>query len=166
MKHWMTFLLVLAWTAAHAATLPAISLEPPNGQTQLNQTTLQVIQGQCGQTTVKLVGVVDVLNGVYLAATDESRLTLSLNNRTVTFATDSGIFNDVNGITCATTKIGKRLLFWSNCSGTVCEGQMSFFVVDPVTLKRIVTGKGNDQCNATCASNLMGGDKLPFLVAN
>lgn len=159
-------MLVLVWSTAHAATLPAISLEPPNGQTQLNQTTLQVIQGQCGQTAVKLAGVVDVLNGVYLAASDESRLTLTLGNRTVIFGSDSGIFNDVNGITCATTKIGKRLLFWSNCSGIACEGQMSFFVFDPVSLKRIVTGKGNDECNATCASKLMGGDKLPFQVAN
>ncbi len=166
MKNWFLFLTLQIMGFAHAATPPAISLEPPAGQSQLNQYAMQTIQGQCGKTGVKVSGIVEILNGVYTASIEESRLTLELGSQTAKFAEESGIFNDVNGITCVNTKIGKRLLFWSNCSGAACEGQMSFFVFDPATLKRIAPGKPNESCNAACASKALGGHKLPSQIAN
>lgn len=166
MKHWILCLGLALWGTAQAATPPAISLEPPAGQTALNQFTLQTIQGQCGQSQVTLSGIMAINNGVYSAFTDESKLTLTQGNKKAVFGPESGLFDDDNGIACVTTKIGKRLLFWSNCNGNACAGQMSFFVFDPATLKRLITSKPNESCNAACASKMLGGHKLPFQVVN
>jgi hypothetical protein len=64
--------------------------------------------------------------------------------------------SDYNGVDCLTSGSAKRLLVWSNCSGSACGNGYSFVIVDPESLEILAGGDGN--CNSLCAARVLGTD--------
>ena len=65
-----------------------------------------------------------------------------------------------SGTTCVSTRRGKRLLIWTVCGGPTCnEVHLHFYVVTPSTLAIYPNSdQSKDECNAKCASRVLGND--------
>lgn len=150
-------------TLAIAKETPSIWLEGPEVQTVgPNRYAPAAVQGQCGTSEVKLVGIISVLHGVFSGM---PALTLSNHSKTTEFDAQSGIFNDSNGVACVAGKKGKYLLVWSSCSGVVCaDDPTDFFVINTNTHQLEMPKRTGQNCNARCASQYLGGNKLPLEV--
>jgi hypothetical protein len=138
------------------AAPPSITLEPLSGEREIDSTSVRNIYGRCGSAVVQILGVERDVG--YFFTVDSAA-----GNADVVLIGGGGrkqlslkpFLSDHNGVACV-GRSAKRLLFWSNCSGTACGDEFGFTVVDVMALK-IVAG-GPNSCSARCASIASGSD--------
>jgi hypothetical protein len=140
----------------------AISLSPMEGEKSPDVVATRNVTGSCGSSIVRVLGVTDVIDNFYGIDLDAGKIIIRSGlNKELILGADSGVLSDHNGVACVSTKSGSRLLIWSNCSGSACGDNFSFFVIDP---ERLVFLAPKDprkgQCDDSCASQLLG-NKLP-----
>lgn len=154
---------LLACSPALAAT--PIGLAPLQGSKNLDVVATKSITGTCGKTIVEVMGVTDLNPGFYDVDPDAGRvLVRTAAGKELSLGADSGVLSDHNGVACVATSAGNRLLFWSNCSGSACGDNFSFFVLDPERLLFVAPkDPRKGPCDAKCAAQVLG-NKLPLKI--
>ncbi len=132
--------------AQSAIDLSSLKKETINGQTNYS--------GVCGTSEVKIMDVEELNSDIFKV--NNGKLTVKSEKKVLIL---NDLLSDYNGIACVKTKVGERLLVWSNCSGSVCGEDFNFFVIDPKKLTIIAPKKGKI-CDDKCASKILG-SKLP-----
>lgn len=159
----------------------AIRLQPMKGEKSLLVEGSNVT-GSCGTSVVRVLGVARVVDNFFDIDSD-ARIIIRVfqedhtkdviapdtgaiivpggSTKELILNSDSGVLSDHNGVACVATTSGSRLLVWSNCAGSACGDDFSFFVIDP---ERLVFLAPQDprkgQCDEKCASQLLG-NQLP-----
>jgi hypothetical protein len=156
-----TFLITLLFSSIAMAE-PAISLPPMKGETALDVVDTKNVTGSCGTSIVRVLGVKNVAGNFYGIDLDAGKIIIrSGPTKELVLSSSSGVLSDHNGVACVSTKSGNRLLVWSNCSGSTCGDNFSFFVIDPERLTFLAPkDPRKGQCDAKCASQLLG-NQLP-----
>jgi hypothetical protein len=148
---------LLFCSGAALATPPAISLFPMQGDKALNVVQAKNVTGSCGSAVVRVLGVTNASDGFYENDSD-SGIIIRSGGKELNISEGGGdILSDHNGVACVPTKSGKRLLVWSNCAGSACGDNFSFFVFDPERLALIAPkDPRKEQCDENCASRILG----------
>jgi hypothetical protein len=148
-------------TVAMAAPAP-INLSPMQGEKAVSIDQTQAFTGSCGSAVVRVTGVQDVRAGYFSADVDAEVIIRADMTHELRLNTIQGGLSDINGLSCVSTKAGKRLLVWNGCNGNsaACE-KFSFLVIDPERLAILAPRDiVKDQCDEQCASQLLG-NRLP-----
>ena len=157
--------------AAHVSGVSAqpvnpLMLEPLPGDDAVTSTTVRNIYGHCGSAVVQVLGLAQQQReffSVDSAAGNADVVVIGAGHQ----LSLKGHMSDYNGVACIETREGKRLVTWSDCSGSACGSGYSFVVINPDTLK-IEAGE-ESVCNSLCASRALGSDiplKLDGLALN
>ena len=151
-----------------ASAAPAIDLPPIKGMATLEVIATKNIAGSCGTSTVRVLGVLNVFDDYHFYSMDleAGKIIIQGPTNELILSYEGDVLSNHNGVACVSTKSGNRLLVWSNCAGSGCGDDFSFFVIDP---ERLVFLAPNDPkkgyCDAKCASQILGSD-LPEKIDN
>lgn len=158
------FSLIVAFIFLSSTALAdtAIGLSPMKGDKTLHVVSTKNITGTCGASIVRVLGVTDVMDTFYGIDLDAGKIIVrSGPTKELILDSESGVLSDHNGVACVSAKSGNRLLIWSNCSGSSCGDDFSFFVIDPDRLIFLAPkDPRKGQCDERCASQLLG-NKIP-----
>lgn len=140
----------------------AINLPPMKGDKSVDVVATKNFTGSCGSSIVRVLGVTNVVDNFYAVEQDAGKIIVrSGSAKDLVLTSESGVLSDHNGVECVSTKSGNRLLIWSNCSGSSCGDDFSFYVIDPERLVFLAPkDPRKDQCDEKCASKVLG-NNLP-----
>jgi hypothetical protein len=140
-------------------TLPPLGLEPMADGDEDNDT----ISGRCGEAVVRMSSQYGGTADHFDAAGDQTHMLISLPGGPGKAERDLSVEKYLlgwAGTTCVSTPRGKRLLIWTVCNGPKCSAvHLHFYVVTPSTLTIYPDSDlPKDECNAKCASRILGND--------
>jgi hypothetical protein len=140
-------------------TLPHLGLEPMvDGDEDID-----TIYGKCGEAVVRISSLYGGTADHFDAAGGQTHMLISLPGGPGKAERDLSVEKYLlgwAGTTCVSTPRGKRLLIWTVCGGPTCnEVHLHFYVVTPSTLTIYPSSdQSKDECNAKCASRVLGND--------
>ena len=157
-------LVILVGLISNISFANSIQLKPLGDDNKLMISQSMNVTGSCGSAVVRVLGVEDYSEDLnfYNVDIDSGKIIVRGNN----FEFDAkALLSDHNGVSC--TKSSKNnsdyVMIWSNCSGSACGDNFSFYFIDPKN-GRNVTPKARDNiCDAKCASQFLG-NNLPLTI--
>lgn len=164
LKFILAVLMLFTSLSSFAQVSTAIGLSPLSGDKKLSITNVKNIYGTCGGSVVAILEV----SGDRFDNKEHFQLDFSGNPGLVLRTGKSEFFyrdplSDFNVVQCVTGKDGPRLLIASQCGGSACGESYSFSIIDPKT-GAIFPAKGSKQeCDAQCASKMLG-SKIPLQI--
>ena len=142
-----------------------VILRPMQGYKELDVVKTENITGSCGGSVVRVMGITDFVENFYSVDSDAGKIIVRSSSVTNDLVlTQENVLSDHNGVACVETKTGDKLLVWSNCGGSRCTDNFSFYVIEPKSLKFIAPKdpkKGS--CDDECATKVLG-NNLPKKV--
>lgn len=140
------------------ALADGVILRPMQGYKELDVIKTENITGSCGGSVVRVMGMIDPVDNYFSIEQDTGKIIVRSSSATNDLIlSHENILSDYNGVACVETKSGDKLLIWSNCGGSVCGDNFSFYVIDPKSLKFIAPKdpkKGS--CDDDCATKVLG----------
>lgn len=153
-----------AIACANAFAAPGLNLAPMPGDKKMDVVKTENYTGSCGSAIVRVIGVQNFIDDtMFSMELDSGKVIVRGNNKELTLTVKEGL-DYLVGVSCVSTRAGKRLLVWTNCGGNGCPF-FNFTIIDPE--KALVVAPKNprkDSCDEKCATTSLG-RKLPVLLS-
>lgn len=148
---------ILILLMSNTSFASSIQLNPLGDDNELMISQAINITGSCGGAVVRILGVEDYSENLnfYKVDIDSGNIIVRGNN----FEVDAkDLLSDHNGVSCmdSSKSNAKYVMIWSNCSGSACGDDFSFYFIDPKNGKNVTPKSKSNICDANCASQFLG----------
>jgi hypothetical protein len=154
---------IITCTKAFARDVPAITLQPIEGEVTARVVSTKNIYGSCDGEVVAVIGIAeDNFNGYRNFSIDifaNADIILRSAGKETSF---KNLLDTFNAVHCVKSTTGYKLIIASHCGGSKCSDMFDFYIINPKTHKIIAPANGKT-CDASCASKIIG-SRAPFQI--